>query len=198
MSRRTPRRHLKFKLHETEEGRGSPRKFLKFKFHHELFHGEYSSAPFGLRTPLCRMFLLRSEFQNEFRSRSLKSKDCMVFLRSAFRRELWEQIVPVPKVLPLERISERIQKQTVDVPLPQTIPQKRISERAGEQIVDVVPGPPGGGTLRAAPAVRQQLPECPDDGFFSHLSPEEKKSDDWAAVECELGVALELIHAVSL
>ena len=102
-----------------------------------------------------------------------------------------EQIVPVPYSLPAERISERIQKQTVDVPSPHPIPQERISERIAEPNVEVDPGPARGSTSSSSAATLDAA-ECPVDGFFA-LFPGGKKCENRPGVECEPGVALELM-----
>ena len=107
-----------------------------------------------------------------------------------------EQNVPVSQFIPRERISERIRKQTVDVP-PQSIPQERISERIVEQIVDEIPGPAGGGTSKLV-SCRAWRCGVPRGRGFSHFSPKEKKCDVRAGVECEPGVALELMDAGGL
>ena len=103
-----------------------------------------------------------------------------------------EQIVPVLYSLPAERISERIQKQTVDVTSPLPIPQERISERIAEPNVEVDPGPAG---WRHFMLVSCHAGRCgvPGRWGFSHFSPEEKKCENRPGVECELGVALELM-----
>ena len=108
-----------------------------------------------------------------------------------------EQIVPVPYSLPAERIPERIQKQTVDVPSPQPIPQKRISERIAEPNVEVDPGPAGGGTSSSSAATLDAA-ECPVDGVFRTFPRRKKRCENRPGVECELGVALELVAAGGL
>ena len=109
-----------------------------------------------------------------------------------------EQVVD-PRVPPA---LSGIVEQMVDVPVPGRT-SSVASERIVEQVVDV---PDSRGAL--LPRANQQItgssaaaPETsnePFQRFFFALFPEGKKWESWATVECETGVALELVHAGAL
>ena len=113
-----------------------------------------------------------------------------------------EQVIvqSLPEV-PVHVLHQRVQQRTVEQVVDAHVPQFTVSGRIVEQVVDA---PVSRGLPLRRARVQQRtgsstaaldLAEEHLDGFFSHSSPAPKKCEDWAAVECGSGAALELIHA---